>query len=230
MPTRKTLEWLSRIREFVFGIQDGVISTIGFLSGMQKAIDNRRVVLVAAVAQVMTAALSMAIGAYLSTKAEKEVFDGVRKTEEDRRKEQPYVAQEELLKAFEDDGLTREEGYRIVSILTRNKTAFRRTFYEKVLGLGTSEFDKPLQAAAVMYLAFVLGGAFPIVPYLLLQGRWALPASVVFSCAALFGTGYFKGMVAQKGRLRSGIEFFAVALLSAIAGYAIGTLLGIRVE
>jgi len=141
--------------------------------------------------------------------------------------DEPYLAQEELLKAFEDEGLKREEGYRIVSILRRNNLAFRKTFYEKVMGLGSPEFSRPLMAAVVMYVSFLAGGLFPITPYLLLSGRSALIGSIVSSGFALFGTGFFKGLLVKKSPVRSGLKFFVIALLSALAGYAVGLILGL---
>jgi vacuolar iron transporter family protein len=229
MPDKEALTWMTHIREFVFGMQDGVISTVGFLSGLQIAMENKKVLMVAGLAQVLTGGFSMAIGAYLSTKAEREVFEGVRKEEDSKRREEPYVAQEELLQAFQEDGLSREDGYRIVSILSRNRSAFRKTFYEKVLGISSAEYSQPLHAALVMFAAFMIGGFFPLSPYFFLQGKHALVASVIFSCVALFGTGYFKGVVVKKSPMRSGFEFFLIALFSAFFGYLVGFLLGIPI-
>lgn len=229
MPAKEALSWMTRIREFVFGMQDGVISTVGFLSGLQIAMENRKVLIVAGLAQVLTGGFSMAIGAYLSTKAEREVFEGFRREEDTKRQEEPYVAQEELLEAFQEDGLSREDGYRIVSILGKNRSAFRKTFYEKVLGIGSTEYYQPLQAAFVMFAAFMIGGLFPLTPYLMLEGRQALIWSVVLSCVALFATGYFKGIVVKKSPVRSGFEFFLIALFSALFGYLVGFMLGIPI-
>lgn len=146
-----------------------------------------------------------------------------------KRQQEPYVAQEELLEAFQEDGLSREDGYRIVSILGKNRSAFRKTFYEKVLGISSTEYHQPLQAAFVMFAAFMIGGLFPLSPYLILEGKQALIASVVLSCLALFGTGYFKGVVVKKSPLRSGFEFFVIALLSALFGYLVGFMLGMPI-
>ena len=227
MANKKPLQWMSRIREFVFGMQDGVISTVGFLSGVQSAMEDQKVVVIAGLAQILTGALSMGIGAYLSTKAEKEVLEGIQKGKEAGWQEEPYLAQEQLLRAFEEEGLRREEGYRIVTILTKNAEVFRRTFHEKVLGIGSAAASRPVLAAGVMYLSFLVGGTFPISPYFFWIGKTALILSVALSAAALFATGFFKGVLAKKSPWRSGLEFFLIALISAMAGYGIGILLGI---
>jgi VIT1/CCC1 family predicted Fe2+/Mn2+ transporter len=224
---KTSMEWISRLREFVFGMQDGIVSTVGFLSGVQSAVQTVHVVIIAGLAQIFTGALSMAIGAYLSTEAEKEVLEQIRKGEDTITNDEPYLAQEELLKAFEEEGLKREEGYRIVSILRRNNVAFRKTFYEKVLGLGSPEFSRPLMAATVMYFSFLVGGLFPMLPYLIVRGRSAIIGSILCSGIALFGTGFFKGVLVKKSPVRSGAKFFLIALLSALAGYVVGLILGL---
>ena len=38
---KELIESRARIREFVFGIQDGLISTVGLLAGVQGATENK---------------------------------------------------------------------------------------------------------------------------------------------------------------------------------------------
>ncbi len=111
---RRDIEAKGRIREFVFGIQDGLISTVGLVAGMQAAGSNRFTILIAGAAAVCSGAFSMSAGAYLSSKAEKEIFDHELKKEAGFIEREPYAAQEGLLQALCHEGLTREAAYRIV--------------------------------------------------------------------------------------------------------------------
>ena len=43
---KQVIESRARIREFVFGIQDGLISTVGLLAGVQGATENNIVVII----------------------------------------------------------------------------------------------------------------------------------------------------------------------------------------
>lgn len=63
------IRWLSQIREVVFGVQDGLISTVGFVAGVHGATADNRLVLLAGIVQMIAGAFSMAAGAYLSSKA-----------------------------------------------------------------------------------------------------------------------------------------------------------------
>ena len=57
---KQVIESRSRIREFVFGIQDGLISTVGLLAGIQSATENNLVVIVTGMTAMFSGAISMA--------------------------------------------------------------------------------------------------------------------------------------------------------------------------
>jgi predicted membrane protein (TIGR00267 family) len=99
---------------------------------------------------------------------------------------------------------------------------FVRTFQEKVFGLGSAEINRPIQAAFVMALSFVLGALVPIFPYLILEGMAALYVSTLLSAVTLFAVGFFKGRIAAKSSLLSGLQFFTIAVGAAVLGYLIG--------
>jgi VIT1/CCC1 family predicted Fe2+/Mn2+ transporter len=219
---KQLIEDRARIREFVFGIQDGLISTVGLLAGIQGATESNIVVIITGLTAMFSGAISMAAGSYLSSYAQKDIFDKELRDAEILAEKEPYIAAEGLLKSLSQEGLTREQSYGIVKQLLRQEQVFRRTFQEKVFGLGSAELNQPLKAAVVMALSFIIGALVPIVPYLLLTGLGALYLSVAFSAVTLFGVGAFKGKLAAQSQLRSGAQFFIIPLGAALAGYLIG--------
>ena len=72
---KQLIESRARIREFVFGIQDGLISTVGLLAGIRGATENNIVVIVTGLTAMISGAVSMAAGSYLSSNAQKDIFD-----------------------------------------------------------------------------------------------------------------------------------------------------------
>ncbi len=219
---REVVESRSRIREFVFGIQDGLMTTVGLLAGVQGATENNAVVIITGLTSMFAGAISMAAGSYLSSSAEKEIFDKELRDAEELAEEEPYLAAEGLLHALGQEGLGKEQSYRIVKLLAQEQRVFRRTFQEKVFGLGTAEINRPVQAALVMGLSFVVGALIPLVPYLILSGMKALYVSIVLAGMTLFFVGVFKGYLAAKSLFLSGMEFFAIAVGAALLGYLIG--------
>src|SRR5215470_18356232 len=127
---KQIIESRSRIREFVFGIQDGLISTVGLLAGVQGAIENNIVVIITGLTAMFSGAISMAAGSYLSAGAQKDIFDKELREAEVLAEKEPYLAAEGLLKALNQEGLAREQSYNIVKVLLNEEQAFLRTFQE----------------------------------------------------------------------------------------------------
>ena len=178
---KQVIESRSRIREFVFGIQDGLISTVGLLAGVQGATENNVVVIVTGFTAMFSGAISMAAGSYLSSLAQKDIFDKEIADAERLADREPYVAAEGLLNALEEEGLSKEHSYRLVKVLLQERSVFLRTFQEKVFGLGSAEVNQPIAAALVMGFSFVVGAFVPISPYIVLSGVPALYLSGLLS-------------------------------------------------
>jgi vacuolar iron transporter family protein len=219
---KQFIESRARIREFVFGIQDGLIRTVGLLAGIQGATENTLVVIIAGLTAMFSGAISMAAGSYLSSLAQKEIFDKELREAEKLAEREPYMAAEGLLRALGEEGLSKEQSYRMVKVLSQERNVFMRTFQEKVFGLGSAEINRPLQAALVMGLSFILGATIPMIPYMISSGLEALYISALLGGITLFGVGAFKGKLAGKSVILSGLEFFLVAVGAAGAGYLIG--------
>jgi VIT1/CCC1 family predicted Fe2+/Mn2+ transporter len=216
------IERRAGIREFVFGIQDGLISTVGLLAGIQSATESNTVVIITGLTAMFSGAISMAAGSYLSSNAQKDIFDKELREAELLAEKEPYIAAEGLLKSLSQEGLTREQSYGIVKQLLRQEHVFLRTFQEKVFGLGSAEINQPLKAAVVMGLSFIFGALVPILPYFALKGMTALYLSIALSAVTLFGVGAYKGKLAAQSQFRAGGQFFAIAVGAAALGYAIG--------
>jgi VIT1/CCC1 family predicted Fe2+/Mn2+ transporter len=219
---REIIESRARVREFVFGIQDGLMSTVGLLAGIQGATKNNLVVIITGLTSMFAGAVSMATGSYLSSNAEKEIFDKEIKDAAELAEAEPYIAAEGLLNALGEEGMTKEQGYRVVKLLGQQQGVFLRTFQEKVFGLGTAELNRPIRAALVMGASFILGGAIPLLPYILFSGMTALYISIALAGVTLFSVGVFKGRLAGLPIFASGIQFFAIAVGASLFGYLIG--------
>jgi vacuolar iron transporter family protein len=219
---KQVIESRSRIREFVFGIQDGLISTVGLLAGIQGATENNLVVIITGLTAMFSGAISMATGSYLSSGAQKDIFDKELADAEKLAASEPYIAAEGLLKALGEEGLSKEQGYRMVKVLLAERNVFMRTFQEKVFGLGSAEINQPFKAALVMGMSFIIGAIIPIVPFMAMAGIAALYLSVFLSAVTLFIVGAFKGHLAGQSKITSGAKFFVVAVSAAGLGYLIG--------
>jgi vacuolar iron transporter family protein len=224
---RQRFERLSNIREVVFGMQDGILTTAGILFGLAGALPHRYEVILTALASTAAGSISMGAGAYLGTSAEIAVLRGELDRAREAASDQPYLVQESLLNQLAKEGLSREAGYRVVKLLSQSPEALARTTEQKVFGVSLNLSARPLLDGVVMGAAFVVGALVPLLPYLAIANtRGGLAAALASTAVALFGIGYFTGWLAERSRWRAGTHFLLVAIGAALAGFVLGKLIG----
>jgi vacuolar iron transporter family protein len=223
---RARFERLSNIREVVFGMQDGILTTAGVLCGLAGALPRRYEVILTALASTAAGAISMGAGAYLGTRAEGEVLEGELNRARGEVVHEPYLVQENLLDQLAKEGLSREAGYRVVKLLSSAPDALTKTAEQKIYGLGDNLVSNPIVDGIVMGMAFVIGALVPLLPFVLVSStNTGLIGAVVATAAALFGVGYFEGWLADRTRWMSGVHFLSIALGAAVAGFGLGKLI-----
>jgi VIT1/CCC1 family predicted Fe2+/Mn2+ transporter len=225
---RRTFERLANIREIVFGVQDGVLTTAGVLAGLSGAVSGRSQVILAALASTVAGALSMGAGAYLGAHAESAVLRSELERVRRESEGQPYVVQESLLDALAKEGLSREAGYRVVQLLSSSPNALYSTAEEKIYGLAGATFGNPVTDGLLMGVAFLIGALVPLLPFILIASvRTGLIAGMATTAMTLFAVGYvLEGRLSGERRpAMAGLRFLAIALSAATIGYLIGLLI-----
>ncbi len=225
---RRTFERLSNVREIVFGIQDGVLTTAGVLAGLSGAVPGRSQVILAALASTAAGALSMGAGAYLGTRAETQVMRNQLELVRRESASQPYIVQEELLAALAREGVSREAGYRIVKLLSGAPAALFSTAEQKLYGLSDAAFGNPIVDGLLMGVAFLAGALVPLLPFMLISSvHGGLIAGIAMAALVLFAVGYvFEGLLAgERSPIFAGFRFLAIALGAAAIGYVVGLLI-----
>ncbi|MHA1983992.1 MAG: VIT1/CCC1 transporter family protein [Candidatus Hodarchaeales archaeon] len=224
------IEQKARIRQIVFGMQDGLISIVSLMAGIAGATGSSLYIILTGITAAIAGALSMGTGEYLSSKSEREIFDFERKDVDNLISGHPYLAQEGILESLVQDGLPRVSAYKVVEKLSEQEKIFRSTFAEKVLGIGEAETTQPLRGAIVIASAFILASLIPILPYIFFLDTLGVIISILATAFALFIIGAIKGRFAGLNIWISGSEFFVIAISSAIIGYFIGDFLGPVIE
>ncbi len=88
---RNGLEQSNTIRAGVFGVQDGIVSNFGLIMGVAGAQFTPEAVLVAGVAGIVSGAMSMGAGEYVSVRTQRELLE-VGQVVEDGENVSPYRA------------------------------------------------------------------------------------------------------------------------------------------
>jgi VIT1/CCC1 family predicted Fe2+/Mn2+ transporter len=88
-------------------------------------------------------------------------------------------------------------------------------------GVGKESDRSPLAAMGLIILAFLVGAALPVVPFVVPFGR-AIWVATGASLAGLFVAGWGKGRVSGLPGLRSGAEMALLGAIAAGVTYAVG--------
>ena len=88
--------------------------------------------------------------------------------------------------------------------------------------------DSLLLGALIMFIAYLVGGMFSVIPTLLFQQPEAKIIAIMSSFIGLFIIGYLKGHVVEHKPLRSAIELFVIGSVATIIGLVVGTFLKIK--
>jgi len=214
------------IRELVFGLEDGIVSTTGAVIGIAAGTGNQKVVILSGLVIVVVEALSMAAGTYLSSKSKRQLLE--RQIEEERQEihADPESEREELRQMYRERGFCNEEVEALVRHITKDRELWLEEMMHKELGIGFSQLEDTKTGAAVMWLAYTVGGIVPVVPFLLFDIQTAMLIAFALGLVALFAIGAWKAKVTKTNILAGGLEMLLISAAAGVAGYVIGRLVG----
>ena len=212
----------ARLRDAVFGMQDGLISTMGALTGIAAGTQNRDAVIIAGFVIVTVESLSMAAGSYLSSKSQREYLERLLREEEEEIARDPEGEREEIWAMYRARGFADAEIEIIAKRLLSDPKLLLEDMAHKELGISPETLEEPFGNAVVMGTAYVIGGAIPVVPYLLWSVSSAMPISIAGTLLSLFLFGGLKGRVVRQVWWRSGLEMLFIAGVAALVGFFIG--------
>ncbi len=212
-----------QIREVVFGMNDGLVSTVGFLAGVTGSIKEGRIVFLTGMAAIMAGAISMCMGAYLASKSQKEFFE--KELERERREiiESPEKEREEIREIFMGHGFNEEEVGMIVHRVTADKERWIKFMMRDELGIVDENFDNPFKVGMLMGISFIIGGLPLMFPYIFIHDSvHALKVSITIALVVLFGIGLWKTTLTKTNWFKSSLETVVLGSLAAGIGYILG--------
>ncbi|WP_297487219.1 VIT1/CCC1 transporter family protein [Thermococcus sp.] len=208
------------LRDFILGMNDGLVELLGAVTGLSAVyVSAPRIVGISGLVVGVAGALSMAIGAFISVRSQRQVNEAVRRRLEVLFRVSRDRAEKELLGRLLESGMPEEVAGEVAEKLASNRDAVIRL-------LASEGGENELRSAVYTGLAYLLGVSFPVTPYFLASSSLlALPVSI-----ALAGT--VLGLVAVAVSVLSGIsirakvlEMVSTGLGAAFVSYLFGRLM-----
>jgi len=216
----------SNLRDFILGVQDGLVNVLGLVLGVATATMSTKTVLIAGLAATFAESLAMGAVAYTSTKAYRDFYRSELEREKAHIEQIPDHEREEIYEMFAQKGFKGEELESIVQKITSNKEVWLQIMMAEELKLVPQDNEGPSKSALIVGFSSLLGSIIPLIPYFFIAVESAFLWSFVVSAIFLFAIGAYKAKLTIGSPWKSGIEMLLIGSVAAVAGYLIGMLLG----
>lgn len=217
---------LESIRDVFYGMSDGLVEVLAAVAGLEPVVKTPILVAAGGLVVGISGTLSMAIGAYMSTKAHIEIenrqSDRVAREIDLVTPEEKISRLKELLHEMGFKGDYTEDAARSIASDGENATDF---FVRNKLGRSRETNENPRRAGIQTGLFYLIGSAFPILPFAFIGGIVGLAFSVLAVALAQMTAASVIALSSDTSILKKVGETVGLTLGAATATYILGTLL-----
>ena len=215
-------DWL---REIVFGLNDGLVTTLVFIMAVSQVAPGHLLFIV--LGEVLAGAISMTLGGFLSARTGQQILDQRIATERYEVENEPDEERAELRAIYHKKGFRDPLLHQVVDHLTANRERWHQAMVHDELGVVEETELHPLRQSVQIGISFLIGGLIPALPVIFslpFVQWWAYGLTAV--TAMTLGT--IKARYTRQGPLRAGLEFLLIVTIGTFAGVGVGLLLQAR--
>ena len=209
-------------REIVFGMQDGMVSVIGALTGIAVGTNDLFVVLLSGIVMMAIGALSMAIGTFTSIRTEKQMQKRMLIEEQLEISLCPKEERKEIERLFVKDGWPEAMAKKMAECASENEELILKEMAYRELSIVPEKISHPVRNSAAMFCAWLCGGSIPLLPYLFFPISTGVHVSVGTTLCGLFLLGVMTSRYTKENPIKAGMTIFVLAGTAIAAGYFIG--------
>ena len=221
---RGRLNWL---RAGVMGANDGVVSTAGLVVGVAGATTDQGAIAVAGVSGLVSGAISMAAGEYVSTSTQRDSELAMLDKERRELAEQPEAELTELADLLVERGMSQKVAREAAEQMMARDPLAAHARVE--LGIDPDDITNPWAAAFASAVSFVTGAALPLLVILLAPDDIRVLITVLSVLVALAITGFTSAVLGYAPRARAVVRNVVGGALAMGITYLIGSLVGTQV-
>ena len=214
--------------EFVYGGIDGCVTTFAVVAGAVGAGLDSSIIIILGFANLLADGFAMSVGAYLSSKSEKDNYKKHKQVEYWEVENLPEVETEEIREIYRAKGFEGELLEQVVGVITSDKDRWVDVMMKEELQM-MEESKSPLKMGAVTYFSFILIGLIPLLTYVWdffnpIDGNLFLIASCLTALGFII-VGVFKTYVTETTVWKGVLETLALGAIAALVSYYVGDLL-----
>lgn len=230
LATRGRERMSGNFRAAVFGVNDGLVSNLALVIGVMASGVAPQIVLITGISGLLSGALSMAAGEYISVRSQLELLDASTPDPEAHRAiPELDVDANELELVYRARGMNEEEARKKASAVFE-KLASTQDDLDQATALpreDQQETGSARSAALFSFFSFSLGAVIPILPLIFgLSGIWAAVVALALVGISLLFTGGITGVLSGKPPLYRAMRQLLIGFGAAAITYSLGLLFG----
>jgi len=214
------------LKEVVFGLEDGMVSTLGSIAGIAIGSGSKATVILAGTVIIAVESISMGIGSYLSNKSEEEMDQRKITEEMEELKQFPEEEKEELYNMYLKDGWSENLSKQMSEEASKNEKIFLKEMVLRELNIPGEQESVSLKGGIYMFFAYIIGGMVPLSSYLFLPIKAAVIVSVITTLIGLFVLGMSTTKFTKQPLIKSGMRILIMGGIALVAGLTAGLLIG----
>ena len=215
-------------RAAVLGVSDGLVTNVSLILGISAAEASPAFVRLAGFASLAAGAFSMAVGEYVSMRAQVELLERLLLDEAEKLRQKPEAVRAELEAFIARAGVSRKTAHEAARQLSRDKKHVLST-YARSIGLNPDELGSPWAAALSSFVTFALGALVPLVPWFFRSGGTAQVASLALAAVASLGIGGLLARLSGRALLWPMLRQLLIVAIAAGATVAVGRIFRVPV-
>jgi len=215
---------LNKLRASVLGANDGIVSTAGLVLGVSGAFASKESILVAGVAGLVSGAISMAAGEFVSVSSQRDSERAFIKLSQDHISTMHPSMADELVELYVAKGISTATATRAVKeIETKGRLAKE---IEKEIGIDGDDVTSPWAAAIASAASFTAGSLVPLLAIAFSPDALRLPLTAGAVLMSLILTGTLSARAGQANKTRAALRVVVWGVGAMAITYAIGHLIG----
>ncbi len=216
------------LRAAVLGVNDGLVSNAALVLGVAAGSDDANIVLLAGTIALLSGALSMAAGEYISVVSQRDFNENLVRWEKAELLLWREEEEDELVEILKAKGLNSKEAETAAARIMSNPDTALEFHVREELGIDPEELGgSPIWAMISSLVAFSAGAAIPLLPYVIgITGTIALFSSVISATASLLIVGGILGWISSRGAIYGATRMLIVGVFAGTVTYGLGTLIG----
>lgn len=220
----KTKKIVNSFREIVFGLEDGMVSTLGAITGISIGSNSQYIIIMSGFVIIAVESVSMAIGAYLANRS---VIEEEKMEIKQEKKEvigKPRHERHELANYYRKQGWPATLADKMAQVASKNKKLFLEEMVSHELSLPMRIKDHSIASAFFIFVAYVLGGLVPLSPYFFLPIEIGMIYSIIATMLGLFVLGIWTTMITGQSWWKVGMRMILLGGVAIIVGWLVGQL------